>query len=235
MRQLPELDMVCTRKTLETAVNLPAGSVIFLNYSPASLIHAGFDPQGFADSVLAAGLLPEQIVIELTERRIDDPATVAQRVAALRALGIRMALDDTGSGHAGLEILSKVRFDFVKIDRGLIVEAMHNPEARGVLAGIIAIARETGSYLIAEGIETAEMLDFVRNAHVANFAGVRGIQGYLLGRPELGRVDLQALDQHRDILVASQTEDSRVTSMLAGRKGRRGTDAHADPNLTAAR
>jgi diguanylate cyclase (GGDEF)-like protein len=246
MRQLPELDMVCTRKTLETAVNLPPGSVIFLNYSPASLIHTSFDPPTFVAAVREAGLLPEQIVIELTERRIDDPATVAQRVAALRSLGIRMALDDTGSGHAGLEILSKVRFDFVKIDRGLIVEAMRNQEARGVLAGIIAIARETGSYLIAEGIETDEMLDFVRNANVPNFAGVRGLQGYLLGKPELGRVDLRSLEQHRDFLASRQHDEPRSVSaigigagelpatVLAGRNGRR-PEPYADPNLRAAR
>jgi EAL domain-containing protein (putative c-di-GMP-specific phosphodiesterase class I) len=248
MRQLPELDMVCTRKTLETAVNLPPASVIFLNYSPASLIHTSFDPPAFVAAVREAGLLPEQIVIELTERRIDDPATVAQRVAALRSLGVRMALDDTGSGHAGLEILSKVRFDFVKIDRGLIVEAMRNQEARGVLAGIIAIARETGSYLIAEGIETDEMLDFVRNAHVPNFAGVRGIQGYLLGKPELGRVDLRSLEQHRDFLASRQHDEPRgVTAIgigagelpatvLAVRNGRRPlAEPYADPNLRAAR
>jgi diguanylate cyclase (GGDEF)-like protein len=213
IRQLPELDMVCTRKTLETAVNLPAGSVIFMNYSPASLVHAGFDPQAFVAAVRAAGLLPEQIVVELTERRIDDPTAVAQRVAALRALGVRMALDDTGSGHAGLEILSKVRFDFVKIDRGLIVEAMENREARGVLAGIIAIARATGSYLIAEGIETGAMLDFVCRAHVADFTGVRGIQGYLLGKPELGRVDLRSLEEHRNILASRRLDEPGADSL----------------------
>jgi diguanylate cyclase (GGDEF)-like protein len=210
IRQLPELDMLCTRKTLEAAANLPPGSVIFLNYSPASLVHGKFDPKTFVATVRAAGLLPEQIVIEVTERRIDDPTTVAQQVAALRALGIRIALDDTGSGHAGLEILSKVRFDFVKIDRGLIVEAMESSEARGVLAGIIAIARETGSYLIAEGIETGEMLDFVRKAHIPNFAGVRGIQGYLLGRPQAGEFDARSLEQHHDFLAARQLAEASV-------------------------
>jgi diguanylate cyclase (GGDEF)-like protein len=207
IRQLPELDTLCTRKALDAAGNLPAGSVIFLNYSPASLTHSSFEPQAFVDMARAAGFLPEQIVVELTERRIDDPAIVAQRVAALRALGIRVALDDTGSGHAGLEILSKVRFDFVKIDRQLIIEAMENREARGVLAGIIAIARETNSYLIAEGIETGEMLDFIRNAHAHEpgaFAGVRGIQGYLLGKPELGRINLGSLEEHHDFLAARQ-------------------------------
>jgi diguanylate cyclase (GGDEF)-like protein len=210
IRQLPELDMLCTRKTLEAAVNLPAGAVIFLNYSPTSLVHGGFDPETFVAAVRAAGLLPSQIVMELTERRIDDPTTVAQRIAALRAVGIRIALDDTGSGHAGLEILSKVRFDFVKIDRGLIVEAMGSAEARGVLAGIIAIARETGSYLIAEGIETDEMLTFVRKAHIPNFAGVRGIQGYLLGRPHQGPVDTGSLEERHDFLAARQSAEVRA-------------------------
>jgi diguanylate cyclase (GGDEF)-like protein len=212
-RQLPELDMLCTRKTLEAAVNLPAGSVIFLNYSPTSLVH-GLDPETFVAAVRAAGLLPSQIVIELTERRIDDPATVAKRIAALRAVGIRIALDDTGAGHAGLEILSKVRFDFVKIDRGLIVEAMASAEARGVLAGIIAIARETGSYLIAEGIETGEMLDFVRKVHIPNFAGVRGIQGYLLGRPHLGPVDSGSLEHHHDFLAARQLAEASIAALV---------------------
>ncbi len=212
IRQLPELDMLCTRKALEGAAALPAGSTIFMNYSPASLTHAGFDPQRFVATVRAAGLLPEQIVIELTERRIDDPAIVAQRATALRELGVRFALDDTGSGHAGLEILSKVRFDFVKIDRGLVVEAMHNGEARGVLAGIIAIARETGSYLIAEGIETAEMLDFIRNAHIPNSVAVRGIQGYLLGRPEIGGTDMLSLERHHDFLVARELEKDNLAA-----------------------
>jgi diguanylate cyclase (GGDEF)-like protein len=202
IRQLPELDALCTRKTLEAAVNLPEGSVIFINYSPASLVSAGFDPTAFVAAVRGAQLRPEQVVVELTERRIDDPAAVATRVAALRALGVRVALDDTGSGHAGLEVLSKVRFDFVKIDRALITDAMERAEARGVLAGIIAIARETGSYLIAEGIETAEMLEFVRKAHIPNSAGVRGIQGYLVGRPHLGPLDAESMEQHHDFLAA---------------------------------
>ncbi|HWT05690.1 MAG TPA: bifunctional diguanylate cyclase/phosphodiesterase [Xanthomonadales bacterium] len=216
IRQLPELDIVCTQKALETAANLPAGSVLFLNYSPASLANAAFDPQGFVAMARAAGFLPEQIVIELTERNIDEPAAVVKRVTALRALGVRIALDDTGSGHAGLEILSKVRFDFVKIDRLLVVDAMANGEARGVLAGIIAIARESGSYLIAEGIETGEMLDFVNAMHIPSyeqFSGVRGVQGYLLGRPQEGGVDVVSLLEHHAFLAARRLRDPRVNAV----------------------
>jgi EAL domain-containing protein (putative c-di-GMP-specific phosphodiesterase class I) len=188
--------------------------VIFLNYSPASLTHARFDPRAFVNAARTAGLVPSQIVIELTERRIDDPVAVAKRVAALQALGVRVALDDTGTGHAGLEILSKVPFDFVKIDRGLIVDAMENRAARGVLAGIIAIARETGSYLIAEGIETLAMFHFVSGleevADVGAAHGIRGIQGYLLGRPENGPLDLRSLEQHRDLLARHTLDEPKL-------------------------
>jgi diguanylate cyclase (GGDEF)-like protein len=220
IRQLPELDTVCTRKALETAANLPPGAVLFLNYSPASLAHAGFDADAFVAVARAAQFLPEQIVIELTESRIDDPAAVVKGAAALRALGVRIALDDTGSGHAGLEIMSKMRFDFVKIDRLLVIDAMKNGEARGVLAGIIAIARENGSYLIAEGIETGEMLDFVKAMHLPSrdaVAGVRGVQGYLLGRPEVGGVDVGSLVEHH-LFLAARRERTEVSP--AQRSGR---------------
>ena len=203
-RQVYELDCVCIRKALESVGNLPAGSTIFLNVSPATLAHVRFSPSAFVAQLQAAGLDPNDVVIELTERRIDDQAVIIQRSRALRALGVRMALDDTGSGHAGLEILSKLRLDFVKIDRMLLVKAIHDAGARGVLAGIIAIARETGSYLIAEGVESRELLDFACRAHQpgnAEVAGIRGVQGFLLGRPEVGNVNARALEQHHTLLA----------------------------------
>ena len=184
IRQVYELDSLCIRKALESVTNLPDGATIFLNLAPASLAHVRFDPEAFADQVRAAGVDPRNVVIELTERRIDDQPTIIRRAHALQALGVRMALDDTGSGHAGLEILSKLRLDFVKIDRSLLVKAIDDKGARGVLAGIIAIARETGSYLIAEGVENRVLLEFACNAHdPGNTAspGIRGVQGYLLG------------------------------------------------------
>ena len=214
IRQVYELDCVCIRKALEAIPNLPAGSTVFLNVSPATLAHAKFDPRAFVAQLLTAGVDPKDIVIEITERRIEDPTLLIQRAQTLRALGVRMALDDTGSGHAGLEILSKLRLDFVKIDRTLLVKAIDDSGARGVLAGIIAIARETGSYLIAEGIENLELLDFACVAHAPGnvvAAGIRGVQGYLLGRPELGPVNARMLEQHHAYL-AKRTLESAATA-----------------------
>ncbi len=215
IRQVYELDCLCIRKALESVSNLPNGATIFLNVAPVSLAHVNFDPEAFVAQLRAAGVDPRNVVIELTERRIDDQAAIIQRSHALQTLGVRMALDDTGSGHAGLEILSKLRLDFVKIDRSLLVKAIDDKGARGVLAGIIAIARETGSYLIAEGVESRALLDFACNAHDPGNAaspGIRGVQGYLLGRPELGQVDLQALDGHHTYLARRSLEHAAKTA-----------------------
>jgi len=209
IRQVFELDCLCIRKALEAVPNLPSGATIFLNVAPVSLAHVRFDPDAFVAQLRAAGVDPHNVVIELTERRIDDQAAIIQRSHALQGLGVRMALDDTGSGHAGLEILSKLRLDFVKIDRSLLVKAIDDKGARGVLAGIIAIARETGSYLIAEGVESRALLDFACNAHDPGNAaspGIRGVQGYLLGRPELGQVNLRALEGHSAYLATRSHE-----------------------------
>jgi len=211
IRQVYELDCLCIRKALESVSNLPSGATIFLNVAPVTLAHVRFDPAAFVAQLRAAGVDPHNVVIELTERRIDDQAAIIQRSHALQGLGVRMALDDTGSGHAGLEILSKLRLDFVKIDRSLLVKAIDDKGARGVLAGIIAIARETGSYLIAEGVENRALLDFACNAHdPGNVAspGIRGVQGYLLGRPELGQVNLRALEGHSTYLASRSLENA---------------------------
>jgi diguanylate cyclase (GGDEF)-like protein len=211
IRQVYELDCLCIRKALECASNLPSGATIFLNVAPVSLAHVRFDPDAFVAQLRTAGIDPHNVVIELTERRIDDQAAIIQRAHALQVLGVRMALDDTGSGHAGLEILSKLRLDFVKIDRSLLVKAIDDKGARGVLAGIIAIARETGSYLIAEGVESRALLDFACNAHdPGNTAspGIRGVQGYLLGRPELGQVNLRALEGYSTYLASRSLENA---------------------------
>jgi diguanylate cyclase (GGDEF)-like protein len=206
IRKVPELDAVCMRHALRASANLPRGSTLFVNVAPASFTHESFEPERVLALLRIANVAPEQVVIELTERRIEDAALIVQRAAALRRFGIRIALDDTGSGHAGLAILSKLHVDFVKIDRALILNAIDSSEARGVLAGIIAIARETGCYLIAEGIENGDMLEFVRTAHVSSrpyFAGIRGVQGYLLGRPEVGPPDARSLEAHRAYLTGA--------------------------------
>ncbi len=181
-----ELDALCRHTILAHAHHLPPDVLLFINVCPESLEQGHLEDEALLDAVQAAGLTPQRIVLEVTERsfnRLDDVVREAER---LRGMGFGLALDDTGAGNSGLEMLSSLAVDYVKIDRGILVKAMTDRAARGVLAGIIAIARETDSYVIAEGIEDREMFDMVRQLGKLprqNSLGVMGVQGYLFGRP----------------------------------------------------
>jgi EAL domain-containing protein (putative c-di-GMP-specific phosphodiesterase class I) len=181
-----ELDALCCRAILARAAELPAGALLFINMAPQSLEHDTAVASNFARAIVEAGLRPERVVIEITERSVSRPDLVIRAAAALHAAGFRIALDDVGSGNAGLEMLRRLPVDFVKIDQSVIKGAVTETAARSVLAAIIAFAREAGVFVIAEGIETEAMLAFVRQAgsvEVPMHGGIQGAQGYLLGRP----------------------------------------------------
>ena len=213
-RRVSDLDRVCVDKILETVAGSPGSDLVFVNITPETLGRQDFHARKLAAAVEAAGLKTRQIAIELTERRITDTRELVRHVSELSDLGFLTALDDTGSGWAGLEILSKFTFDFVKIDRSVIADAMTQKRARGVLAGIVAIAAEGGSFLIGEGIETREQLDFLRGLRgtSAQFTGIGGVQGYLLGRPRSGCPDPAAFARYRHILTGPHAIEETVAS-----------------------
>ena len=178
-----ELDAVCRAAILARAHELPPQSLLFINVVPQTLDHALLAGTSLVDAVRAAGLQPAQVVLEITERSHVRPEVVVREATRLRQLGFQIALDDAGAGNAGLEMLSHLAVDFVKIDREVIVNAPTDITARAVLAGIVAIARETQSYVIAEGIEDHATLQFIQQVGVHEVGTVHAVQGYLLGRP----------------------------------------------------
>ena len=172
-----ELDYLCVQATLRRARELPAGVLLFLNLTPQTLAHDLLTGAVLVQAVIEAGLTMERVVIELTERSTLPIALVVQKARHLKELGFRLALDDAGAGNAGLEMMSQLAVDFIKIDRMVVVNAMTDKAAHGVLAGIAAIAREMEAFVIAEGIENVEMLEMMRQS------SLQAVQGYLLGRP----------------------------------------------------
>jgi diguanylate cyclase (GGDEF)-like protein len=205
-RKVVELDNVCMHKVLDASKTLSPDVLLFINIAPETLGRGDFSAGQWVRAIRAAGLKPEQIVMEVTERRITDTSELVRHATELRELGVRIALDDTGIGYAGLEVLSKLSFDFVKIDRSVMSDALKQPRARGILAGIIAIARAAGSYVIAEGIERVEQLEFLRDlpeVPKASFAGIRGAQGYLLGRPCCGAPHVTEFMPYSGLIAAS--------------------------------
>ena len=203
-----ELDKICHRVALSSVRSLPDDASLFINMSPQTLEFT-LDITAFCDIVARAGLVPERIVIEITERAAARLDAVVANAELLIAKGFRLALDDTGAGHAGLEIMSRLHFDYVKIDRTIIVNARTDCNAAGVIAAILAFAQTSGSFVIAEGIEDASMLAFVSS--LGGETGVKsdGVQGYFLGRPSRELLD----DAARDV-IAKQLRDASDTPTL---------------------
>ena len=136
-------------------------------------------------------------MLEITERSEARLSQVVADATRLRSLGFRLALDDVGAGNAGLEMLRELPVDFVKIDNSVIAAALEDVHAQAVLLAIIAYAGRAGAYVIAEGIESEQILTFVQSAdelHLVNGPPIKGGQGYLLGRPT---PDISQLTAHR--------------------------------------
>jgi len=204
------LDALCRRAALRAATALPPQALLFLNLTPHTLDHGLLAASTLADEARAAGLAPERVVLEIAERSAARSGGVTRAATRLRDLGFRIALDDIGVGGAGLEALSRMPADFVKIDRAVVGRAPSSAPDRAVLAGILAMAGELGAYVIAEGIETADVLRFVRRmgapaAHGGAVQGgaVQGAQGYLLGHPSAHVPDTVVVDHHKGVIAVA--------------------------------
>lgn len=191
-----ELDAVCRRAAFRAGRESVVTGRLFVNVSP-EVFGAGESLAAvIAKEVADAGLTPDRVVIEVTEQRIVDPARLRCAIEALRSCGFQVALDDVGAGNAGLELLRLVELDIIKIDRSVITGAVEPGPARGVLFAILAFARESGSYVIAEGIETREQLAFIdqlcEQGVAALLPKIHAGQGYLLGRPAVPQASIAA-------------------------------------------
>jgi EAL domain-containing protein (putative c-di-GMP-specific phosphodiesterase class I) len=119
------------------------------------------------------------LVLEITETAVmrDAERTLAA-IAALRAQGLRVSLDDFGTGNASLTYLRQLRPDEVKIDRSFIAAVLESPADQAIVRSTISLAHSLGAKVTAEGVEDAATLDWLRRA------GADAAQGFGLARPE---------------------------------------------------
>lgn len=199
-KMVHELDVLCFESIVRSVKHIPPDVLLFVNVSPATLEHPEFDPRRLTYGITRRGFDPTRVVLEVTERAISDIERVVERAMAFRELGVKLALDDAGAGNAGLWMLSVLPVDYIKIDGAIVNRALTDKTCRAVLAGIAAIAQETESELVAEGIETQEALEFVK-AHRTDSSNplsrMNAIQGFLIGRPAIaGTIDHAASAWH---------------------------------------
>lgn len=173
-----ELDLACLRVVMESHRPLDLPGSLTLNLSPRTLESVDFNVAMLLRMLARHHLDPSRVVLELTEREtLEDIERLRAAVEACRVAGIRIAADDVGAGNAGLRLLSQLRFDIVKIDLSLVQGGAVRASSEEVVRTLKDLADRWGATVIAEGIETAAQLRFVRSL------GIRAGQGYLLGRP----------------------------------------------------
>ncbi len=150
---------------------------VAVNISPVQFRQSDL-PNIVADILRRTGLPANRLEIEMTEGVLmEDVKHAADTLSALRDLGVCLALDDFGTGYSSLSYLHAFKFDKLKIDRSFIARLGEAEDASIIVRTIIGLAHNLGLTIVAEGVETTQQLDVVRE-FLCDQA-----QGYLLGRP----------------------------------------------------
>ncbi len=154
--------------------------------------------QHFGDEVIvtdlqeifgAATIRLSQVVLEVTERQPLENLTVARRViAALQGIGVRIAIDDVGTGHSGLSYMLKLGVDIIKIDKMFIDALGNDANSTAIIETLIDLARNMRMEIVAEGVETFEQVVTLREH------GIYAAQGFVFAPPLPGVSFLQLLE-----------------------------------------
>lgn len=150
--------------------------LLFVNLHVSDLL----DPHLLSPSSALSQLAP-QVVLEITERAIlDDISDVSQRVAALREMGYRIAIDDLGVGYSGLTTFALIEPDFIKLDMALIRDIDQKPMHQRIVRSVLQLCEEMGTTAIVEGVESEAEFETLCSLGCGLF------QGYLFARPGAG-------------------------------------------------
>jgi diguanylate cyclase (GGDEF)-like protein len=165
------------RSACATAAKWPNHIRIAVNLSPVQFRSRGLVAM-VTSAMASAGLDPRRLELEVTETALldDDEATVAI-LHQLRKLGVRVSLDDFGVGYSSLGYLRKFPFDMIKIDRSFVGTLGLSHESAAIIRTIASLGANLGVETTAEGVETAEQLELVREA------GCTAVQGFYFSKP----------------------------------------------------
>ena len=166
-----ELELLAIELAGASLARLPPHAYLALNVSPATVL-------GGKLGARLEGLPLERVVLEITEHApIGEYSALVAALAPLREAGLRLAIDDAGSGYASFRHILQLQPDIIKLDRSLISDIDSDAGRRALAAALTGFAKATRCRVVAEGIETPAELATLRDL------GVDAGQGWLLGRP----------------------------------------------------
>jgi EAL domain-containing protein (putative c-di-GMP-specific phosphodiesterase class I) len=183
------LAQLVLRKAAEAAVHWPDHLFLSFNLSPSQLVD-----QNTAAQVLSildhTGFDPRRLEIEITETGLMTDSISAEKILAdLRREGIRISLDDFGTGQSSLGRLREFQFDKIKIDRSFVSNILSDRPSEHIIRAVLAMCAGLGIDVVAEGIEEEAQAE-----RLVSF-GCRGGQGYLFGVPVDADVTIAGLRQ----------------------------------------
>ncbi|ERF82272.1 EAL domain-containing protein [Bradyrhizobium viridifuturi] len=165
------------REACREAASWTVPMQVAVNLSPAQFTHG--DLVGLVHSILLeTGLTPDRLELEITEGvLIEDFDRGLSLLRRLKALGVRISMDDFGSGYSSLSYLQAFPFDKIKIDRAFVINLGRNPQSAAIVRAVIDLGHGLEMSIVAEGVETEAQLAFLAEE------GCDAVQGYLIGRP----------------------------------------------------
>ena len=169
------LHSACAQNKAWQDLGLPP-AVVSVNVS-AHQFRANNFVRCVADTLKETGLDPGYLEIELTESVMHDAPALVGMLGELKRIGVHVAIDDFGTGYSSLSSLKRFPVDRLKVDRSFVEHIVSDPDDAAIVRAIIALGRNLGLKVVAEGVESAEQLQFLREH------GCDEVQGYYFSRP----------------------------------------------------
>ena len=173
-----KLENLCFRKIVDVLKNKNLGTKYSVNFSSDYILHHLIDDANIKMIVNRKLLMPSDFIIEITERsQIRDTLRFKRIIDSLKKYGFKIAIDDVGSGYSTLGMISEIAPDYIKYDLKLIRDIDKMPVKKELLKSIIHFAHEQNLTLIAEGVETREEYETIKEM------GVKYAQGFFFQKP----------------------------------------------------
>ena len=174
------LDWICRALHLRKFATVdPGNRTLYINVHPEAAVRDAGSAADFAELIRFYGMAPERICVEILEGACADEGLLREAVAAYRALGATIAMDDFGVGRSNFDRIVALRPDVVKIDRSVLTAAVGDRKARLMLPSIIELLHEAGADVAIEGIESAS------EALLALDSGADLLQGFHFAPPSV--------------------------------------------------
>ncbi len=174
-------DQRCRVTAIAAAARLglaETGAKLSINFMPGAVYSPAACLQLTLDTARRLSFPLDRLIFEITEgEEVADRGHLAAIAREYRRHGFQMAIDDFGAGYSGLNLLAEIGADLVKLDMDLIRNISGRPKAMAIVEAMVQLCKRLSTALIAEGVETREEYEALREC------GVQLMQGYLLARP----------------------------------------------------